>query len=291
MVQRTRVVGSVHESTVILTGALLFAAGMAAPVLYKKVVMALKPGGKFSSINSSTAGARTQKELPVGQHPLQLYSCGTPNGQKVTCALEEIGDFKYDAYFINIGSGDQFTSGFVAVNPNSKIPSMVDKEGPGGKPINLFESASILLYLAEKSGKLLPKDAALRTECLNWLFFCQGSAPYLGQYGHFTKYAPVKIEYSINRYKQETQRILSVLDQHLKGKSFLVGNELTIADLAWFPWVRCLDTGYHAAEALELANYTEVSRWRQQLEARPAIAKGLQINGFDAPPELKEYHS
>lgn len=284
-----REIASITQTQAVGIAGLIYVAGAASPYIWSKAKELLKPGGAFSGINSSTAGARSQKELPVGTHPLQLYSLATPNGQKITIALEEMG-LKYDAWFINIGSEDQFTSGFVAVNPNSKIPAMVDRDSHG-QTVNLWESGSILLHLAEKTGRLIPKDPARRTECLNWLFFQIGASPYIGQFGHFHKYAPVKIPYALNRYKMETQRLLDVLDKHLKGKKFICGDELTIADLAWMPWVRCIETGYSADAIIGMHNYTEVNRWAQALLARPAIAKGMRINGFKESEELKNYHS
>eukprot|EP00611_Tribonema_gayanum_P005213 TRINITY_DN1447_c0_g1_i2.p1 TRINITY_DN1447_c0_g1~~TRINITY_DN1447_c0_g1_i2.p1 ORF type:complete len:291 (-),score=97.94 TRINITY_DN1447_c0_g1_i2:247-1119(-) len=286
-----REIARVTRGEISFAAVLLFALGAATPTLVSAAKQYLKPGGAFTGLNSATAGARTQKDLPVGQHALQLYSMATPNGQKVTIALEEMG-LRYDAWYIGIMDQDQFTSGFVAVNPNSKIPAMVDKDGPGGKPVNLFESGSILLYLAEKSGKLLPKDPALRTECLNWLFFQVGAAPYFGQYGHFARYAPTKIKYGIDRYALETKRILSVLDQRLMGRTFLVGEELTIADLAWMPWVQCLSVFYKGGEPLGLSEYQEVMRWKENLLSRPAIAKGMRINSpAEENQQFKEYHS
>jgi len=247
--------------------------------------------GRFANINSSKAGARTQKELPKGQHPIQLYSLATPNGQKITTLLEELGPsvVKYDAWLINIMEGDQFTSGFVQVNPNSKIPAMVDFDGPHGKPIRVFESGSILVYLAEKyKSDLLPSDPALRTETLNWLFFQVGAAPYFGQMGHFLKYAPEKIQYGIDRYTTETQRLLDVLDQRLANNAYLVGDQYTIADIAWFPWVRCVDVGYNASEHVGLQNYKHVNEWLKKILERPAVKKGLTINSRDGP---RDYHS
>ncbi|CAM9462900.1 unnamed protein product [Choristocarpus tenellus] len=276
-----------------VTGVALGVAGIAVGVLAPKIISVinerLNPGGRFSKINSSKAGARTHKALQEGDHPLQLYSMATPNGQKVTIALEEMG-LKYDAWYINIMDEDQFTSGFVAVNPNSKIPCMVDKDGPGGKSLNLFESGNILLYLAEKTGKFIPKDAAAKVECLNWLFFQIGEAPYFGQYGHFARYAPVKIPYGINRYKVEVMRALDVLDKQLEGKSYLCGEEYTIADMAWFPWVRCLDVFYKASEVVGLKEYHNVMAWYERLEARPSVSKGLLVNSSQEGG-FKEYHS
>lgn len=245
--------------------------------------------GTFASINAPTAGARTQKDLPVGEHPLQLYSLATPNGQKVTILLEELGA-KYDAWLINIMEGDQFTSGFVEVNPNSKIPALVDREGPGGQKVNVFESGSILLYLAEKFGKFIPSDPVKRVQCLNFLFFQMGAGPYFGQFGHFYKYAPEKIEYGINRYKMETQRLLDVLDKHLADKEYLVDGEYSIADMAWFPWVRCIDTGYAARDVIGLDNYKNVMAWFDRIHSRPAVVKGLKINST-SEGGFREHHS
>ncbi|CAM9246759.1 unnamed protein product [Ectocarpus sp. 13 AM-2016] len=264
--------------------------GLAGPKVVEKILLKLKPGGKFSGMNKPTAGARTVKELDVGTHPLQLYSMATPNGQKVTIALEEMG-LKYDAWYTNIMSGDQFTSGFVKVNPNSKIPALVDNDAPGGKPLHLFETGNILLYLAERSGKFLPTDPAAKAECLNWLFFNVGEAPYFGQFGHFTRYAPVKLDYAVNRYSTEVQRALDVLDKQLEGKSFLCGEEYTIADMAWLPWVRCLEIFYEAYDTLEMSTYSNVAAWRERVEARPATAKGLIINSGAQNGAFKEYHS
>lgn len=248
---------------------------------------------KFASINAPTAGARTQRDLPSGDNEIQLYSLATPNGQKVTILLEELGEetVKYDAYFINIMAGDQFTSGFVAVNPNSKIPAMVDKNGPGGQPINVWESGNILQYLAEKyKSPLLPTDLAKRVEVFNWLYFQVGAGPYFGQFGHFYKYANDKIEYAINRYKQETQRLLDVLDKRLAEVPYLAGDEYSIADIAWFPWVRCIDTGYSAKEEIGVDNYKNVTAWFDRIAARPAVQKGLRINS-SSDGGIREYHS
>eukprot|EP00013_Stygamoeba_regulata_P021944 CAMPEP_0177658736 /NCGR_PEP_ID=MMETSP0447-20121125/17014_1 /TAXON_ID=0 /ORGANISM="Stygamoeba regulata, Strain BSH-02190019" /LENGTH=261 /DNA_ID=CAMNT_0019163451 /DNA_START=146 /DNA_END=931 /DNA_ORIENTATION=+ len=232
----------------------------------------------FGKMNRPTAGARSQKDLPRGDHPIQLYSLATPNGQKVTCMLEELGCVKYDAWIINIMNEEQFTSGFVAINPNSKIPAMVDRDGPDGKEVRVFESGSILLYLAEKYGKFLPEDKARRVECINWLFFQMGAGPFIGQFGHFYKYAPEKIEYGINRYTMEVQRLLDVLDKHLEGRQWIMDDEFTIADLAWFPWVRCVETGYNAVEHIGFYNYKNVVAWLGRCLARPACAKGIKIN-------------
>merc|ERR1712137_1211906 len=245
-------------------------------------------GGTFASINSSKSGARTTRDLPKGDHPIQLYSLATPNGQKITLALQELG-VKYDAFMINIMKGDQFTSGFVEVNPNSKIPAMIDRDGPGGKEIRLFESGSILLYLAEKYGKLIPSDPALKVECMNWLFFQVGAGPYFGQFGHFYKYAPEKIEYSIKRYSTETKRLLDVLDKQLANNEYLAGSSYTIADIAWFPWVGCIRTGYSAWEYLEVDSYKNVVAWFDKCCARPASTLGMKINTGSDDGKYRNY--
>src|SRR5208337_4175122 len=221
-------------------------------------------GGRFANINRPIAGPTHEKDLPVGGHPLQLYSLATPNGQKVTIMLEELlalgkSDAQYDAWLINIGEGDQFGSGFVAINPNSKIPAMVDRSGP--KPVRVFESGAILLYLAEKFGAFLPNEAALRAECLSWLFWQMGSAPYLGGgFGHFYAYAPTKIEYAIDRFAMEVKRQLDVLDQRLAKTKYIAGDTYTIADIAIFPWYGGLAKGwlYGAAEFLSVQDYRNV---------------------------------
>nr|UZD11053.1 glutathione s-transferase 3 [Macrocystis pyrifera] len=272
---------SVPTKTAITTGISLavagLAVGLAGPKLVEKIITKMKPGGKFTGMNKPTAGARTVKELQGGDHPIQLYSMATPNGQKVTVALEEMG-LKYDAWYTDIMAGDQFTSGFVEINPNSKIPALVHRDAPGGKPLHLFETGNILLYLAELTGKFLPTDPAKKAECLNWLFFNIGEAPYFGQFGHFTRYAPMKIDYAVTRYSTEVKRAMDVLDKQLERKSYLCGEECTIADIAWLPWVRCLDVFYKASETLELASFENVAAWRARMEARPATAKGLKIN-------------
>uniref|UniRef100_A0A7S4JSJ9 Glutathione transferase n=1 Tax=Paramoeba aestuarina TaxID=180227 RepID=A0A7S4JSJ9_9EUKA len=248
-----------------------------------------KESSAFSSINRPTAGAREQKDLPAGEHPIQLYSLATPNGIKVTTLLIELG-LAFDAYKINIMKGEQFWSGFVDINPNSKIPALVDKNGPNGQSVNVFESGNILLYLAEKTGRFIPSDPVKRVECLNWLFHQMGAGPYFGQFGHFYKYANEKIPYAIDRYTMETQRLLSVLDQALEGKEWLVGDELTIADFAWIPWVRCIETGYNAKEHVGLDNYKNVAAWCDRWLARPAVAEGLKINAW-APDAYANYHT
>jgi len=242
-------------------------------------------GGKFASINRPIAGATHDKELPVGRHPLQLYSLGTPNGQKVTILLEELlalghPGAEYDAWLISIGDGDQFGSGFVAVNPNSKIPALLDRSGP--TPIRVFESGAILMYLAEKFGAFLPTEPARRAETLSWLFWQMGSAPFLGGgFGHFYAYAPVKIEYAIDRYAMEVKRQLDVLDKRLAQNAYIAGDEYTIADMAILPWYGGVVEGWiygDAAEFLSVREYRHVRRWVDQLLARPAVYRGRIVN-------------
>jgi GST-like protein len=241
-------------------------------------------GGKFAGINQPTAGARTEKDLPMGDHPFQLYSLATPNGVKVTILFEEllqlgIKEAEYDAFLINIGEADQFTSGFVSVNPNSKIPALIDKNG--GQPIRLFESGSILVYLAEKFGKFLPTDRAKRAETMNWLFWQMGSAPYLGGgFGHFFAYAPSKMKYPIDRFSMETKRQLDVLDKQLANNEYIAGSDYTIADIAIFPWYGALVKGklYDAAEFLSVHKYENVQRWADTLLKREAVLKGRLVN-------------
>ncbi|KYN90370.1 glutathione S-transferase [Vibrio cidicii] len=241
-------------------------------------------GGQWASINRPDSGARFEQELPVGQHPLQLYSMGTPNGQKVTILLEEllalgVSQAEYDAHLIKIGDGDQFSSGFVAINPNSKIPALVDRSAE--QPINVFESGNILLYLAEKFGHFLPKDLAARTEVMNWLFWLQGSAPYLGGgFGHFYAYAPEKFEYPINRFTMEAKRQLDVLDKQLAKHTYIAGDEYSIADIAIWPWYGnlVLGTVYNAAEFLDVASYQNVVRWAEAIEQRSAVQRGRIVN-------------
>jgi len=241
-------------------------------------------GNKWANINSPESGARFERELPVGEHPLQLYSLGTPNGQKVTIMLEEllaagVSDAEYDAFLINIGDSDQFSSGFVAVNPNSKIPALVDKSGE--TEVNVFESASILVYLAEKFGKFLPTEGLARTQTLNWLFWAQGSAPFLGGgFGHFYAYADEKQEYPINRFAMEAKRQLDVLDKHLAQNTYMAGDEYTIADMAIWPWYGSLALGnlYNAAEFLQVHTYTHVRRWAGQVQSREAVQRGRIVN-------------
>ena len=244
-------------------------------------------GGKFGNINRPIAGPTFEKELPLGQHPLQLYSQGTPNGVKVTVMLEELlalghEGAEYDAWLIPIGEGAQFGSGFVDLNPNSKIPAILDQE----TGLRIFESGSILMYLAEKFGEFLPNDIAQRTETLNWLFWLQGSAPYLGGgFGHFYAYAPKKFEYSINRFSMEAKRQLDVLDRNLAEWQFLAGNSYTIADIATAPWYGALVKGllYDAAEFLDVTRYKNVMRWADEIFARPAFQRGRIVNRTHGP--------
>lgn len=241
-------------------------------------------GGTFANINRPIAGATHDKELPVGKHPLQLYSLGTPNGQKVTIMLEELlalgyAGAEYDAWLISISEGDQFSSGFVQVNPNSKIPALVDRSEP--TPTRVFESGAILMYLAEKFGAFLPTDRLARAETLSWLFWQMGSAPFLGGgFGHFYAYAPTKQEYPINRYAMEVKRQLDVLDRRLSDNEFVAGADYTIADMAIWPWYGGLVKGwqYDAAEFLSVQDYKNVVRWADQLLARPAVARGRKVN-------------
>jgi GST-like protein len=261
-------------------------------------------GGRFASINRPIAGPTHDKELQVGKHPFQLYSLATPNGIKVTVMFEELlaaghSGAEYDAWLIQIGAGDQFGSGFVDINPNSKIPALMDRSGP--TPIRLFESGSMLLHLAEKFGAFLPTDPAGRAESLNWLFWQMGSAPYLGGgFGHFYAYAPTKIEYAIDRFAMETKRQLDVLDRRLADVEYLAGSEYTIADMAVWPWYGALAKGmvYGAGEFLETSSYTNVNRWTDQIAQRPAVKRGRLVNSaqmqerhdasdFDTKPEDK----
>ena len=256
-------------------------------------------GGHFANINRPVAGATHEKALQVGRHPLQLYSLGTPNGVKVTVMLEELlatGHIgaEYDAWLIRIQDGDQFGSGFVAINPNSKIPALVDHTGP--VPTRIFESGAIMVYLAEKFGAFLPTEPAARAECLAWLFWQMGSAPFLGGgFGHFYAYAPVKLEYPINRYAMEVKRQLDVLDQRLADNEFISGDTYTIADMAIWPWYGVLTLGelYNAGEFLQVQRYTHVVRWAQQLAARSAVKRGRMVNrAFGAPAsQLHERHN
>lgn len=256
-------------------------------------------GGEFASINRPIAGPTHEKELPVGRHPLQLYSLGTPNGVKVTIMLEELlalghAGAEYDAWLIRISDGDQFGSGFVAVNPNSKIPALVDRSGP--RPIRVFESGAILVYLAEKFGAFLPTQAPARAECLAWLFWQVGSAPYLGGgFGHFYVYAPVKIEYAIDRFAMEVKRQFDVLDRRLAESEYVAGGDYTIADMAIFPWYGGLAKGWSygtAAEFLSVHEYRNVQRWADQLLERPAVRRGRMVNRTSGEPssQLHERH-
>ncbi|GGM19107.1 thiol:disulfide oxidoreductase [Pseudomonas asuensis] len=241
-------------------------------------------GGTFANINRPVAGATHDKALPVGKHPLQLYSLGTPNGVKVTIMLEELlaighTGAEYDAWLIKIGEGEQFSSGFVEINPNSKIPALADHSGE--KPIRVFESGSILVYLAEKFGAFLPTDTLARTETLNWLFWQMGSAPFVGGgFGHFYAYAPEKLEYPINRYAMEAKRQLDVLDRQLAEQRYIAGDDYTIADMAIWPWYGVLVQGglYNAAEFLSVQDYTHVQRWAAEVAKRPAVIRGRKVN-------------
>ncbi|MGG5887751.1 glutathione-dependent disulfide-bond oxidoreductase [Falsiroseomonas sp. HC035] len=255
-------------------------------------------GGKFASINRPIAGPTHDKELPVGRHPLQLYSQGTPNGVKVTVMLEELlaaghAGAEYDAWLIRIGEGDQFGSGFVAVNPNSKIPALLDRSGP--QPIRVFESGAILVHLAEKFGAFLPAEPAARAECLSWLFWQMGSAPYLGGgFGHFYAYAPSKMEYPIDRFAMEVKRQLDVLDRRLADSAYLAGPDYTIADIATWPWYGGLVKGwlYGAAEFLQVQDYKHVRRWADEIGERPAVQRGRMVNRTSGEPssQLHERH-
>ncbi|HIF9444688.1 TPA: glutathione-dependent disulfide-bond oxidoreductase [Photobacterium damselae] len=241
-------------------------------------------GGQWASINRPVSGATHQRELPVGEHPIQLYSMGTPNGQKVTIMLEELlakgfANAEYDAHLIKIGDGDQFSSGFVEINPNSKIPALVDQSV--SPAINIFESGSILLYLAEKFGCFLPQEIAAKTTVMNWLFWLQGSAPYLGGgFGHFYAYAPEKFEYPINRFTMEAKRQLDVLDKQLAKHRYIAGDEYSIADMAIWPWYGNLVLGrlYDAAKFLDADGYVHLQRWAKEIDARPAVARGRIVN-------------
>lgn len=242
-------------------------------------------GGPFANINRPTAGVQKEHELPVGKHPFQLYSLGTPNGQKVTILFEELlqagySEAEYDAWLVNIGTGDQFGSGFVALNPNSKIPALCDRSGP--EPIRVFESGAILLHVAEKFGAFIPQDAKGRAECLSWLMWQMGSAPFIGGgFGHFYHYAPVKIEYAINRYAMETKRLFSVADNRLKEARYLAGDEYSIADMACYGWLGALWRGLAYGEAktfLSLHEYEAVGRWVEELGERPGVRRGRVVN-------------
>jgi GSH-dependent disulfide-bond oxidoreductase len=255
-------------------------------------------GGRFANINRPIAGPTHDKELPVGRHPLQLYSLATPNGVKVTVMLEELlalghAAAEYDAWLIRISEGEQFGSGFVAVNPNSKIPALLDRSG--SSPVRVFESGAILLYLAQKFGDFLPQDVPTNAECLSWLFWQMGSAPYLGGgFGHFYAYAPTKIEYAIDRYAMEAKRQLDVLDRRLAESEYLAGDAYTIADIAVWPWYGALAKGlvYGAGEFLQVQDYKHVQRWTDQIAARPAVKRGRMVNRTWGEPssQLHERH-
>jgi GST-like protein len=255
-------------------------------------------GGRFANINRPIAGPTHDKELPVGRHPLQLYSLATPNGVKVTVMLEELlalghAGAEYDAWLIRISEGDQFSSGFVGANPNSKIPALVDRSG--STPIRVFESGAILVYLAEKFGAFLPTDAAARAECLSWLFWQMGSAPYLGGgFGHFYAYAPTKIEYAIDRFAMEVKRQLDVLDRRLGESPYLGGEAYTIADMAVWPWYGSLAKGlvYGAGEFLQVQDYANLQRWTDTIAERPAVRRGRMVNRVFGEPssQLHERH-
>ncbi len=255
-------------------------------------------GGRFANINRPVAGPTHDKDLPVGRHPLQLYSLGTPNGVKVTIMLEELlalghRGAEYDAWLIRIGEGDQFGSGFVAINPNSKIPALVDRSGPA--PVRVFESGAILVHLAEKFGAFLPTEVGARAECLSWLFWQVGSAPYLGGgFGHFYAYAPTKMEYPIDRFAMEVKRQLDVLDRRLAEAEYVAGPDYTIADMAIWPWYGGLAKGrlYGAAEFLQVQDYKNVQRWADAVGARPAVRRGRMVNRVTGEPssQLHERH-
>ena len=255
-------------------------------------------GGKFAHINRPIAGATHDKALPVGKHPLQLYSLGTPNGIKVTVMLEELlalghSGAEYDAWLINIQEGQQFGSDFVAINPNSKIPALLDHSGP--EPVRVFESAAILWYLAQKFDAFLPKDFVLQTECMSWLFWQMGSTPFLGGgFGHFYAYAPSKMEYPINRFAMEVKRQMDVLDKHLAERPYRAGEQYTIADMSVWPWYGALAKGqlYEAGEFLQVQEYTHVIRWADAIAKRPAVQRGRKVNRTwgDADNQLPERH-
>ncbi|UTW49596.1 glutathione-dependent disulfide-bond oxidoreductase [Bacterioplanoides sp. SCSIO 12839] len=256
-------------------------------------------GGKFAKINRPISGATFEKELPVGDNPFNLYSVATPNGVKVTILFEEllelgVKDAEYDAWLINIFDGDQFGSGFTDINPNSKIPALVDRSGD--KPVRIFESGAILLYLAEKFSAFVPSDPAQKAECLSWLFWQMGSAPYLGGgFGHFYAYAPEKFEYPIDRFTMEVKRQLDVLDKHLANNTYLCGDDYTIADMAVYPWYGVLVQGllYDAAEFLDVSSYQHVNRWSDLIKQRPAVIRGRKVNRVWGTPEeqVPERHS
>jgi len=284
----------------VLAGAALGAAA----VLAAKRLLKWKPGkvwkheqngGAFASINAPTAGARSKKALPVGNHPIQLYSLGTPNGVKVTMMLEELGA-QYDAWPINIFKGEQFGSEFVELNPNSKIPALRDHTEGGSPPVDVFESGSILLYLADKHGKFIPRDPKGRAECINWVMWQMGSGPYLGGgFGHFYNYAPTKQKYPINRFSMEVKRQLDVLDKHLATRQFMCGEEYTIADMAIWPWYGVLARGLlygDSREYLQVDSYRNLVRWTQDIWERPATRRGRMVNRIwgDKKDQLHERH-
>jgi GST-like protein len=248
-------------------------------------------GGKFSTINRPTAGATHEKELPVGKHPLQLYSLATPNGVKVTVLLEEllalgIKDAEYDAWLIRIGEGEQFGSGFVAVNPNSKIPALLDRST--SPPTRVFESGAILLYLAEKFDAFVPTEPSARAECMSWLFWQMGSAPYLGGgFGHFYHYAPEKLQYPIDRFTMEVKRQLDVLEKNLSDRHYLCGDDYNIADIATYAWYGnlVLNNAYEASEFLDVTSYKNVVRWATEIQSRPAVQRGRRVNKVAGPEE------
>jgi GSH-dependent disulfide-bond oxidoreductase len=256
-------------------------------------------GGKFANINRPTSGSTHEKELPIGKHPFQLYSQGTPNGVKVTVMLEEllelgVKEAEYDAWLIRIGKGDQFSSGFVEINPNSKIPSLLDNSN--SKAFRVFESGSILLYLADKFEKFIPKDFQERTECLTWLFWQMASAPYLGGgFGHFYAYAPEKFEYPINRFSMEVKRQLDVLDRHLSNKNFICSEQYTISDIAIWPWYGALVLGrlYGAEEFLDVKAYKNILKWAKMIDERPAVKRGRMVNRITGElyTQLHERHN
>ena len=277
----------------------LFPISMSADYVPPEVWTWIRPnGGQFANINRPVSGPTHDHELPVGKHPFQLYSLATPNGPKVTIAFEELlaaghRGAEYDAWLIKINDGDQFGSGFVSVNPNSKIPALVDRSGP--TPIRVFESGAILMHLAEKFGALLPADGAARAECLSWLFWQVGSAPYVGGgLGHFYAYAPTKIEYAIDRFAMETKRQLDVLDKRLARSEYIAGAEYTIADIAVYPWYGGLVQGklYNAGEFLSVHEYPHVQRWATMIAQRPAVRRGVIVNRATGAPEhqLHERH-
>ncbi len=255
-------------------------------------------GGKFANINRPIAGATHDKELPIGRHPFQLYSLATPNGVKATVMLEELLQLgikaaEYDAHLIKINDGDQFGSGFVEINPNSKIPALVDRSGD--QPVRVFESGSILLYLAEKFRVLIPEEPTLRAECMSWLFWQMGSAPYLGGgFGHFYSYAPFKIEYAIDRFSMEVKRQMDVLDRHFASNQYICGDEYSIADIAIWPWYGTLMFGtiYDASEFLDVSSYKHLNRWAEEVRERPAVQRGRMVNRTWGDPEeqLHERH-